>query len=123
MANEIQVSAYLGFSKDGNTGQRNVGLRKFTMTGNLHADHEQSVGITEEALRLGDIAGASLGFCLIENLDATNFVSLRRATGESDFMKIKAGEFCLFRFDADATAPFIIADTAAVRIRVFLLEN
>ena len=90
------------------------------MTGDSYTRFIQSVGFAaEEALELGQDIGTP-GYIMIRNLDATNFVSLRRATGEGNCIKIRAGKFALF--ELAATAPFVIADTAAVRIEVLLIE-
>ena len=86
-----------------------------TVTGNQIMDNVQSVGTTEEAILLGDVAAG--GVCFFQNMDATNFVELRSGTGATDMIRLLAGEWCLFRLSPDATAPFAIADTAAVNLR------
>ena len=79
-------------------------------------DNVQAVGFAaEEAILMGDVAGG--GYCFVQNMDATNFVSLRQATGAGNFIKLLAGEWAIFRMHADTTAPFAIADTAAVNVR------
>ncbi len=122
MANEITVSALLRYSKGGNGFDRPpTGERKFTMSGDQHNDTVQVVPITTAAaLEMGPIS-TNVGWVLLENLNDTNFVSLRRVTGEENFMKIKAGEFALFRLEA--TAPYIIADTASCNVRVTVIED
>jgi hypothetical protein len=78
-------------------------------------DNVQSVGTSEEAILLGDVAPG--GYWFVQNMDATNFVELRQATGAGDFLKLLAGEWAIFRTSADATAPFAIADTGACNVR------
>ncbi len=120
MANEITVSALLRYSKTRSLSVL-TGEKKFTMSGDQHNDTVQVVPITTAvALEMGPIS-ANVGWVLIQNEDDTNFVSLQRATGEGNFMKIKAGEFALFRLEA--TAPFIVADTANCNVRITLLED
>jgi len=80
-----------------------------------------SIGTSEEALDLGDCGTG--GWFMAKNLDDTNFVSIRQGTGASDLIRLRAGEVCLFRLDADATAPYIIADTASVDVEYLLLED
>lgn len=86
-----------------------------TVTGNQIMDNVQSVGTSEEAILMGDVAGG--GYCFVQNMDATNFVSLRQATGAANFIKLLAGEWAIFRMSADTTAPFAIADTGACNVR------
>ena len=99
-----------------------VGSTLFTMTGDSALKYTQSIGTSEEALELGQDIG-TLGWCMIKNLDATNFVSIRAGTGLGNFLRINAGEFALFRFGSGATAPFAIADTGAVLVEVLLIET
>ena len=84
-------------------------------------DNTQTVGITEEAILLGDVAVGGVWF--VQNLDSTNFVEIRAGTGLTDLIKIKAGEWAIFRTSTDATAPFAIADTAPVQVRFLRFEN
>lgn len=87
-----------------------------TVTGTQYMDNVQSIGFAaEEAILLGDVASG--GYCFFQNMDATNFVSLRQGTGTTNFVKLLAGEWACFRLSADSTAPFAIADTAAVNLR------
>ena len=92
-----------------------------SVTGTNALSHIQNIGTAEEAIVLGEVVPG--GYCYIENLDATNFVSIRQATGAADLIRLKAGECCLFRMDADASAPFAIADTAACDVLFVLLED
>jgi hypothetical protein len=86
-----------------------------TVTGNQIMDNVQAVGTSEEAILLGDVAAGGVWF--VQNMDATNFVELRSGAGATDFIKLLAGEWALFRTSADASAPFAIADTASVNVR------
>lgn len=122
MSAEIQISASIAVRKGGTMDGIDTGVVSVTMTGNRILHHRQSVGFAaEEALVLGEVPAG--GLCLIINRDATNYVQVRRATGQTAMLRIPAGEFALFRFDAaGATAPFVIANTAAVEIEVFISE-
>lgn len=120
MANEIEVRARLSFSKSSATDGMDAS-GTFTLTGTKYQKGRQNVATTEEALNLGDAAAG--GWCFIKNLDATNFVSVRSATGATNFIRINAGEFALFRLHASSSAPFVIADTSAVEIEYLLLVN
>lgn len=79
----------------------------------------QSIGIVEETLTtLADVA--TVGWAYFENLDTTNFVQLGPATG-SYFLKLLAGEKCVCPLNS-ATI-YALADTAAVRLMVTILER
>lgn len=118
MASELTVNAWVRFQKGNvDVSLGNNGLR-LDVSGDDYMRFEQVVGITEEALQLGDVGP---GVVVIKNLDNTNFVSLRRATGEGNCLKIEAGECWAFRLEA--TSPFVIADTASVRIEVLVIDD
>ena len=118
MANELAISASLAFQKGADSASTGKSGVKLTVAGTEYIQVIQNVGITEEALILGDCA--TPGYIFIENLDPTNYVSIRHATGTSNVIKIVAGGFALFQFES--TSPFVIANTAPVRIRFLLLE-
>ena len=117
MANELSLSGLnISFAK---ANVPSVNFRadslSVTVAGTQISDNVQSVGTAEEAILLGDVAPG--GYCFAQNMDTTNFVSLRQATGAANFLKLLAGEWAIFRLSADATAPYAIADTAAVNVR------
>jgi len=124
MANELEIQGSIFFAK-GNTAR--TGLKtaviKVDVSGDGHIIASQNVGTSEEALILGDVSTSALGLCMIVNKDATNFVEIRPGTTVADLIKIKAGEFALFRFADLVTAPFAIADTAAVEVDIYLFED
>lgn len=120
MANEIFVSAFLAANK----GSTKVALPlslNVTLTGTKMLHNRQSIGTTEEALEMGEISAG--GWCLMVNRDATNYVQVRPGTGGTATIKMKAGEPALFRLDSGATAPYLIANTAACEVEYILLEN
>lgn len=117
MAAELSISGLkISFSK-ANMPSVNVQPDPFTPTvaGTQYMDNVQSVGTVEEAILLGDVAPG--GYCFVQNMDATNFVSLRQASGGTNFIKLLANEWAIFRMSVDSTAPFCIADTAACNVR------
>lgn len=119
MADEIRVSVKFSFDKGGTEIVVNLS-DLVTVTGNNCLHNRQTVGTTEEALLLGD-AGTG-GYLVAVNRDATNFVELRSGTGATDVVRLRAGELACFRVSPDATAPFVIADTAAVELEYWLIE-
>lgn len=119
MANEISLSAKLSVSK--NSLEESLAFTgiQVTFTGTNWIHNVQSIATTETALQKGSVG--TPGICIIKNLDSTNFVSIRHTTGGSNCVKIKAGEAALVRFSN--SAPYLIADTAAVRVEYLLLED
>mgnify|MGYP001574125970 CR=1 FL=1 len=81
-----------------------------------------SVGTTEEVIPQTDIG--TLGWCVLQNLDATNFVEFgpESAGVMVGFVKLKAGEHGTFRLK-----PGIVirgkADTAAVEVKIIIYED
>jgi hypothetical protein len=85
----------------------------------------QTVGhAAHETLDIGDLA-ATLGYAMLRNLDATNFVDVGVQDGSSNFhplIRLAPGsEPQLFRFSPAAT-PYAKADTAACKIEVDILS-
>ena len=122
MANEITFSALLAFSKGGRRADFGTVGGQLTMTGTDFVLKTQSIGTTEEALNIGDIT--TPGMMCMKNLDSSNAVTLRAASGSGtagNCITIKAGETQLFRLGS--TAPFMIASNAAVEVNYLLLEE
>lgn len=118
MANELTLSASIKFVKGNvsvSTAKSGVQL---DVAGNDFVTKTQNVGTSEEALDLGDIT--TPGYVMIRNLDSTNFVSIRPATGAANLIKVPAGGIALFM--CEASAPFVIANTAAVQIEYTMIE-
>lgn len=119
MSDEITINAFLSFTNGVRSDEFGETGLTFDMSGTDYVRKTQSVGTSEEALNIGEIT--TPGYILIRNRDATNFVSLRAATGGANCVKIKAGEIALFRLAS--TAPFVIADTSSVEIEYLLIED
>lgn len=130
MALEISVGGTLTVVKAGVTYPTNglpltISLgnpgSQFTMSGNLYIQNTISVGFAaEEAIPMGEVTAPHWSF--FTNLDATNYIQLRRATGLSAFARLYPGEFALFPLDNAATAPFVIANTAACLMQYLILS-
>lgn len=118
MANELTLAASLKFVK----GTTNVSFAKsgiqLDVSGKNYTHKTQSIGTSEEAVDLGDVA--TPGYILIYNKDATNYVSVRAGTGEANLVKVPPGGIGLFH--CEASAPYAIANTAAVDIEYLLVE-
>lgn len=115
MANELTLSGLtIAFSKS-NCPPVNFSPTSIspTVAGTQWMDNVQLIGTSEEAILLGDVAAG--GYCFFQNMDATNFVTIRAASGAADLVKLLAGEWCVFRMAA--SAPFAIADTGSCNLR------
>lgn len=120
MANEITVSMSLSFLKGGIGSSLSFSDLKFDVSGTDYFQGTQGVAQTaDEALNLGHLG--TPGWCMIQNTDATNYVTVRFQNDDGDCIKIKAGETACFRFGA--TAPFVKANTADVQINYLLIED
>jgi len=124
MADEIRLRASLSFAKSGAFGARDSGDISVTMSGNDGLLTQQTVGTSEEALGLGEVSPAN-GYLYICNLDATNYVTVKPASGGSATVNpiVKAGQASLITFGSGVTAPFVQANTAPVRIEYLLVEG
>lgn len=119
MANEITVSGSLEFSKGSNSAKLEFGGLSIDVSGTNYNEATQTVGTSEEALNLGDVNAA--GLLIIQNQDATNYVELRPASGEADLVKLKAGEWAIFRLAS--STPYAIANTASCVVKYLLIED
>lgn len=119
MANELNVSCSLKFSKSGNGDDKAYSGISIDVSGSKTTKIRQTIGTSEEALDIGDIGTA--GFIIGKNLDATNYVTIRPGTGETDLVKAGPGEPFLFRLAM--SGPYAIADTAACDLEFLIVEN
>jgi len=113
MANELTLSITVSYAK-GNVASISRALSSLgiTVSGDVFLHHVQAIGTSEEALILGGVTVTG-GFAWMKNLDDTNFIEIRSATGSgNDILKLKAGEACVFRWGSDVSAPYAIANTA-----------
>jgi hypothetical protein len=121
MANEGTIAASLALNKSGTSISLPLGPLSFTVSGTGYTQDRISVGITEQTFtNINTTAG---GYCLVINRDATNYVQIRRATGQSATIRILPGEFALFRLDASsASVPYIIANAAPCDCELLVLS-
>lgn len=121
MANEVTIEVSLEFAKGNVAEVSRSGTKTVTVSGTPYFQQVQNINTSEEQLAFGDVS--TPGWCFLKNLDATNYVEIRPATGVADLIRLNALEFCLFRFAADCTAPYAIANTAAVNLEILLIVN
>jgi hypothetical protein len=128
LANEVTGSFSIGYDDGVQERVLAVSSRIFTSTGKRVSTLVQSVGTSEEAAALGDIA--NVGAFAIVNLDDTNYVNVKVATGGAIFARLdpdvdadgKGGFVCGSRLGSGAQVPFLIADTAACKVAILWVE-
>lgn len=121
MANELQLRIGVKFEKSPLQAINiNPSVINVTVTGSDYAYQTQNVGTSAENLDKGDIT--SPGYCLMHNLDSSNFVEVGYDdSGFKPTIKLKALEWALFRFTQ--TTPQVKADSSACNIEYFLVED
>lgn len=120
MANEITFTAKLEYTSAlGVVRSKPVLNLAITQTGTHSIHHTQEAGVgVEEALVLGSVTAPF--WCFMENMDSTDYVSVRRATGEGNMVKIPAGTAALFL--CEAAAPYLLANSSNVIVDYILID-
>ncbi len=123
MANEIRVSGQLVYDdSEGSDEFLQLAETLFTITTKKYQKCKHNIGTSEEAIKLGELT--TLGWMLFKNLDSTNYVELRDATGAAnDIVKVPPLGFAIFHFGSDVTAPFAIANTAACQCEYLIVST
>lgn len=120
MANEINAACSLTASKGGATVTAS-GTKTADMAGDQMITNVQAVGTSSETLQLGDVT--TLGYLMIKNLDATNYVEVASDTGfgaSTIVSKLLAGDIILLK--APVATLYVKANTAACNIAVTAVE-
>lgn len=118
MANELTISASLSFTKSGVALTHTESGLRFDVADTNYLKTIQAVGTSEEAMLLPADVGTG-GYVLLKNLDTTNYITVRPATGAADLIKLKAGDVALFRLVA--AAPFVLANTSSCDLLIVML--
>ncbi len=120
MANELTLTGSLSFAKGrvAAVSMTKAGAQ-FTVTGSKYTRETVSAGTSAfVALSKGDIG--TVGYMFIQNLDSTNYVEIAEATSGTGTVKLKAGEFALFR--CATSTPSVKANTAACVLEYLMVE-
>lgn len=119
MASEISAAVSLNASKGGATVTAS-GTKTADMAGDQMITNVQAVGTSAEALVVGDVS--TIGYVLIKNLDATNYVEIGLDSGVSTqvFGKLLAGDIMLLK--ASTATMYVKANTASCNIAVTVVE-
>lgn len=122
MSAELSITGSLSGTKAFSLKNLQIPTIQPTLTGSKFVQSTQSIPTTANgtAINLGPLS--NVGWYLIVNRDATNFVQLYNATSGTKFAKLLPGEFAMGRFDTGITAPAAIADTAACLIEYLIFE-
>jgi len=119
MATVISLSALLTIVRDGQQILRLNPTDSFTATGQESNQTVQSVGTSAEALVLGEVS--TIGYTLVMNLDATNYVEIDNEAGMAGWpQKLLAGDFILLK--PQAATIYGKANTAACNVLVAAVE-
>ena len=120
MANVATLVVSLAFGK-GNISTRPIasGSVARDVAGSRAIYNVQTVGTSAEAVLLGDVG--TPGLAIVHNLDATNFAEVLDSVAGAACVKLKAGDWALFRFTT--ATPAFKADTAPVDLEYWLLPN
>jgi glucose dehydrogenase len=119
MSQELSISASLAFSKSGISSSMQSGTLKFTVSGGDYQRATMSVPTSATVLPLGSIGTA--GYCIVVNRDATNYVEVYTGTSGVAAIKLKPGEWAMFRFAV--AAPAVKSNTAACVIEYLVIED
>ena len=117
MADELTVSINISYINGSRTHEVSAGNLSLD-AGNLFFDTIQAIGTSAEAIVTGDIT--SPGYIFMQNLDSTNYVTIRTGSGGADVIKMAAGDIAFFKLSG--TTPFGIANTAACDLRVCVFK-
>jgi len=124
MANEITLSGSLAVAKGSLQSEAlSVSGLKATLTGKEVIKATQTIPTTAggTALNLGGLG--SVGWALIKNLDATNYVDLLDAVSGTPIIRIPPGLSAgPFLFTPTVTAPAALAHTASCDIEYEIAE-
>lgn len=112
MANELTISANLAYL-DTNNVQEELAIESLrqSVTTKIIGRSQQVIATSETAITLAGVS--SVGWLMLINLDATNFVNIKTAASGTIFAKLPPGGFCVLYLGSGVTAPVAIADTAS----------
>lgn len=126
MADELSVQGSLSFAKEGVTEpvgvSRSVGmsvpLTQFDVAGSNYVSNVLSVGTSATVIPLGSVSAPHWAF--FQNLDATNYLSIRNGSGGADLIKLLPYEFALVPLPETAV-PYGVAHTAACLLNYLIV--
>lgn len=119
MANEITVQSSIRVANGNLSDQFDIGSKSYTQTAvGGPTPGYVTIGTTEEELALAELS--TKGWCVMQNLDATNYVQWGFSAGVYGG-RMRAGETA-GPFRLDGTSLFLKANTAACKVLVKAYE-
>lgn len=131
MANQLSLTVTLTYSPTDSPGEQvKVAPPAFsktvTMSANGYVTATQAVGTSEELLGDGtngfNAVISTVGYVLIKNIDDTNYCDFGRTTTVYN-VRLKAGEFALFRLTPTTNTIFALANSSSVNVQYWVFEN
>jgi hypothetical protein len=119
MSQELSVALQVTESKNTVSYSKNFNAT-VDVSGNTPLANIQSIGTSDGTLDIGGIG--TLGYLVLKNLDATNYLEIGYTSG-TYFAKLKPGESCVFRAGSGLTAIHAKANTAACLLEYLLLPD
>lgn len=120
MANEIKLSVNLSVDKGGARMVRTES-KSVDMSGESFYHAVQNIDTSNETLEVYELSNfdaGEAGYIFAKNLDSTNYIEIGLTSSYT--IKLKAGEFCLFRA---AGAVFARANTSACELEYIYIED
>lgn len=117
MSQELTLSVSAAYEDSvGATAEFEVANLVKTLTAKKCAKQKQTVGLTPEALLIGDIA--TLGYLFVTNLDPNNDVTVFTSSGGDESTLLEPGDVMCNPCGDDMQDPFVVADTAECEILI-----
>lgn len=122
MANELKVNVEANLRNGNHSVTFAPGVVAVTQAAIGGIDNVVSVGTSEEVISIGDVA--TLGWCFLRNLDATNYVEWGPTSAGAmvGVGRLEPGEVAACRLKPGITLR-MQANTAACKVRVTILED
>lgn len=122
MASEIQLTASLAYSDaNGVTDELGVPTLTADVTTKVTSRAQQSIATSETVINLGGVS--SVGWLILVNRDATNYVDIKTAASGTIFARLPPGGFCVLYLGSGVTAPVAVAHTAACVVDKFICSQ
>ena len=118
MANEIKTNVSITVKTALGAKLDRSESKSINMTGESILQTTQLVTAGNEALDMANAELGTPGYVFIKNLDPTNYCSIGLTSSYT--IKLKPGEFCLFRAAADLFASF---NTSAGYLEIIVFED
>lgn len=129
MALEVTLSGSLAYDDGLLSVSAALVSRKQTSAANNFVNQVQSIGLSDEAIRVGDLA--TIGAYFFKNLDPTNIVTIKDGSAghvihvlDPDINGDGNGGFAMCsKAGSNMQAPYAVAAVAACRLEVLLIEQ